>query len=1361
MKNPQEYYLGLDIGTDSVGYAVTGPRYSLLKFKGEPMWGTHLFEGGQEAAERRAHRASRRRIDRRQQRVMLVNELFAEEIGKIDPNFFIRRKESALFEEDSQHGVRLFAGNGITDQEYHRRYPTIHHLILELMTDPTPHDVRLVYMACAWLVAHRGHFLFDIDPEQTDELLDFDAVYTQFQDFFAAQDYRFPWDCHIPAQRILNILQSDIGVRKKEEALKQLLFGGKKIQKGISEDLPCDVGVLLLLLAGGKVKPQALYCNEAYADIASVSLQMDDEEFDRIIAELDEDGILLTKLRSVYSCAQLIATMSNKRDGDPDCISSSKVAVYEQHKKDLATLKHLVRKYCPKEYHAIFRSADADNYVAYSGHIPLCPVPAKFKKVTKESFSEFIRKKMKGISVREEDRVAYENMMPRLENCSFLPKQKNTDNRVIPQQLYRQEMAAILRQAALYLPMLLQADSDGLTVSQKLLSIFDFRIPYYVGPLAKHRNSVAWIERKAGRILPWNFTQMVDLDTTERHFIRRMTNTCSYMAGEDVLPACSLLYERFIVLNHINNLQINGSGITTTLKQTIYQDLFMRTPRVTFQKIHNYLLQHGHLTADDKLTGIDVAFKGGLSSYIIFRGLLERGILREDDVERIILHATCTEDRSRMRRWLAKEFPSLPQEDLNYILRQKFKEFGRLSAKLLNGIYGTLQNSDGEAWTILEAMWHFNLNLMQLLSDRYTYHEQIQAHCRNYYADHPRTLTDRLSEMYVANAVKRPIFRTLDIISDIVKATGAPPKKIFVEMARGSLPEEKGKRPKTRKEQLLELYKAIKTEESVRFTEALLDMGAAADNRLQDRKLFLYYLQLGKCMYTGRPIELSRLSDGSYNLEHIYPQSLVKDDSILNNLVLVCSEINGQKSDQYPISKEIRDSRKSYWQFLKSSGLISEEKYRRLTRNTPFTADEKMGFIQRQLVETRQSTKVIAALLQERFPEAEIIYTKAGLVSEFRQQFNMLKSRCLNDLHHAKDAYLNIVVGNVYHERFTRAWFHIDETYNVQIEKIFAVPHSHGSYVYWRGGEDLALVRKVMAKDAVHLTRFAFYRKGGLFHQQPVKKRAGLIPLKKGLPTEKYGGYNMPTATGYLLAKAFIQNKPEIMLLPVNLVDSNQVFADPLFACTYAEEKILEITGYHPQNTQLLLDGRVLKINTLFSMDGVCMALAGKSGGGKDVLLSPVVALTLPPEQARYIKALESFQNKQKANHNLQPDEVHDGISPEKNVALYRLLTEKMSAWPFAQFPGNQYDTLRCGADKFAAADIVSQISCLMNILLMMGPGASAVNLSCCGGSPNAGKKVISAKLSNWKKRYSDVRIIDRSASGLYTQIGVNLLEQL
>ena len=89
MGNAGKYYLGLDIGTDSVGYAVTDTDYILSKFKGESMWGAMLFGSANAAADRRAFRTARRRLDRRQQRVQLLEELFAGEICKTDPYFFI------------------------------------------------------------------------------------------------------------------------------------------------------------------------------------------------------------------------------------------------------------------------------------------------------------------------------------------------------------------------------------------------------------------------------------------------------------------------------------------------------------------------------------------------------------------------------------------------------------------------------------------------------------------------------------------------------------------------------------------------------------------------------------------------------------------------------------------------------------------------------------------------------------------------------------------------------------------------------------------------------------------------------------------------------------------------------------------------------------------------------------------------------------------------------------------------------------------------------------------------------------------------------------------------------------------------
>ncbi|MBO5149352.1 MAG: type II CRISPR RNA-guided endonuclease Cas9, partial [Anaerotignum sp.] len=136
---------------------------------------------------------------------------------------------------------------------------------------------------------------------------------------------------------------------------------------------------------------------------------------------------------------------------------------------------------------------------------------------------------------------------------------------------------------------------------------------------------------------------------------------------------------------------------------------------------------------------------------------------------------------------------------------------------------------------------------------------------------------------------------------------------------------------------------------------------------------------------------------------------------------------------------DIRHKMQGWWKMLLDHGLISAEKYKRLTRHTPFDKNEEWGFINRQLVETRQSTKAAAAFLKERYPDTEIVYVKAGMVSEFRQEFDMFKCRSVNDLHHAKDAYLNIVVGNVYSEQFTHEWFmaHRD-SYNLKVKTLFS-----------------------------------------------------------------------------------------------------------------------------------------------------------------------------------------------------------------------------------------------------------------------------------------------------------------------------------
>ena len=169
-----------------------------------------------------------------------------------------------------------------------------------------------------------------------------------------------------------------------------------------------------------------------------------------------------------------------------------------------------------------------------------------------------------------------------------------------------------------------------------------------------------------------------------------------------------------------------------------------------------------------------------------------------------------------------------------------------------------------------------------------------------------------------------------------------------------------------------------------------------------------------------------------------------------------------------------------------------------MTRSTPFTDDEKWDFINRQLVETRQSTKALAILLKRKFPDTEIVYSKAGLSSDFRHEFGLVKSRNINDLHHAKDAFLAIVTGNVYHERFNRRWFMVNQPYSVKTKTLFTHSIKNGNFVAWNGEEDLGRIVKMLKqnKNNIHFTRFSFDRKEGLFDIQPLKRQPVLYQEK-------------------------------------------------------------------------------------------------------------------------------------------------------------------------------------------------------------------------------------------------------------------------
>ena len=451
---------------------------------------------------------------------------------------------------------------------------------------------------------------------------------------------------------------------------------------------------------------------------------------------------------------------------------------------------------------------------------------------------------------------------------------------------------------------------------------------------------------------------------------------------------------------------------------------------------------------------------------------------------------------------------------------------------------------------------------------------------------------------------------------------------------------------------------------------------------------------------------------------------------------------------------------RGYWTYLNEAGLISDEKYKRLTRTTHFTEEEKFEFINRQLVETRQSTKAVASLLKELYPNTEVVYVKAGLVSDFRQQFNLLKSRAVNDLHHAKDAYLNIVVGNVWHSRFSRQYWRADSDYSVKPEIVFTRPVICNGKTVWSGASDKDRVIGIARKNAAHVTKYAFCRKGGFFDQMPVGAASDLVPIKKGRPTETYGGYNKSTATFFVLVKYKIAKKQDVMVMPVELLHADRFMNDESFAYDYAVRTVAQIVNKPVERVEFMLNKRIIKINTVLSLNGFRVCITGKSGGGTTIGVQNLTAFKTSPETERYIKRLEAFDNKRKKNARIVFSERFDGISAEENLALYDTYVCKLQNTVYKYRPANPLDTLVKGREKFIKLAPENQARVLLSVQGLFGR-ANKADLSEIGGKPSAGVPTLSSSISNWRKNYTDVRIVDQSASGLFEKVSENLLELL
>ena len=961
------------------------------------LWGSRLFDQAQTAQNRRNYRSSRRRYNKRRQRIGLLRLIMSDMALEVDPSFFIRLEKTTFLDKEDKKAIlkdnykmnyNLFCDEDYNDKKYFKDYPTIYHLRKKLCECDEKADPRLIYLALHHIVKYRGNFLYEgqelhLESSNKEEDLKilFDILGKNNDTVYDISEEQI--------QFILKTVVENISkTAKVDECMSQLKLNSedKKIVKEFMRGL-----------VGNKFNVSKLYMHEDLQfDDEDLILQFSDKSYEEKITEyenvLEEKMEFIDLMQRFYSWIELSKIVGS--DSQHASISGAMVNIYESHREDLRTLKEVMLKIGKKEYDEMFKPT-SKNVVNYYNYVN--PVACSGDKT--DGFYKYVKK-----AIEKSDDSRKDEILQKIANETYMLKQTSKNNAYIPYQMQKDELIKILDHQEKYYPVL-KENRD------KIISILEFRIPYYYGPLDGNKQ-FGWLIKKKGkeneRILPWNHQEIVDVQETAAQFIKKLTNYCTYLPIEKVMPQKSLTCSMYEVLSEVNKIRIDGKLLPIDTKNRLIEDLFFKRKTVKEKDLINWLKQNqltvGEITGYQK----EKAFSSSLAPWIDFKEIFDEiNDSNYDLIEKIIEDMTIFNEGSILKERLKKAY-NLDQNKVKKIMKLKYSGWSRLSKKLINGIRA--DNKFGSSVSILDVMKESHMALMEIINDQDLGFKQI-IEKENFKNETGSFEYEDIENLAGSPALKRGIWQTLQVIEEIKNYMGHEPKNIYIEFARE---EQEKVRTTTRVKKLKSIYNDIKNQLDVHGKEVYSNLNKQDEKSSIEKRLYLYYTQLGKCVYSGESLDIDKLSN--YEIDHIFPRTLTSDDS-LDNLVLVKKKENQRKLDDLVLPLEIRNKMEVFWKKLYDNGLITQTKYYRLMRDE-FRRDQIDKFINRQLVETRQIIKHVANIIENHYEDTKVFTVRANLSHEFREKYGIYKNRNVNDFHHAHDAYIACIIGRYIQIRF-------------------------------------------------------------------------------------------------------------------------------------------------------------------------------------------------------------------------------------------------------------------------------------------------------------------------------------------------------
>ena len=511
----------------------------------------------------------------------------------------------------------------------------------------------------------------------------------------------------------------------------------------------------------------------------------------------------------------------------------------------------------------------------------------------------------------------------------------------------------------------------------------------------------------------------------------------------------------------------------------------------------------------------------------------------------------------------------------------------------------------------------------------------------------------------------------MKVLDDIVSVAGKAPDRIYLKVTRTASNSRKGKRTAKRSDKIKQALKALDA-------DAAADLGAAKllrelgmfDEKEINERIYLYFHQAGKCLYTGKPIDITRIASNDYYVDHVVPLAYRKDES-LDNKVLVYAEASRYKSETLLVSPAVQRKMLPFWRMLRNAGLMSEQKLNALIR-TEISEGMLKSIIGRQFTENSWEAKLFTAAIAAKYPGTVVIPVKAGVIGAVRSRIGIPKSLKANQFYHAHDALLAVEIGR-YMELAKPAFVHNRVKYEQYMRKIKLVDEENkkapksqldffaGGFffdrvdkdtgeVYWDKDEEVERIYRACGWKNLRVT-YAAFEDGGAFWKQTIyspREKSKLIATKSDRPAEIYGGYSSQTFANFFVYEVMKKKVKQLRFGAVPAAIASKSDPDTYNAMLEMHARGLAKTA--KEKFVRIVRARVLK-NTMIELYGERFRIAGE----KQVY--PVRQMPLAIDEVYLLKGVETVAAAGNAGASARIDFEK---AAESLVGFWDLLLEKL-----------------------------------------------------------------------------------------------------